>query len=34
MSYYVIFYAESNYKHKNIQKIKQGAKKLSFWLNK
>ena len=34
MSSYVFFYAESNYKHKNIQKIEQGAKKLSFWLNK
>ena len=34
MSYYVIFYAEFNYEHKNIQKIVQDVKKLSFWLNK
>ena len=34
MSYNVIFDAESNYEHKNIQRIEQDAKKLSFWLNK
>ena len=34
MTSYVIFDAESNYEHKNIQKIKQDAKNLSFWLNK